>query len=427
MKIHHYGYGSVTPQGLHGVTRQPQKTQGLTTSASAVQQTRDAFMPGIGATASLAAASASPAFYSGGVSPLQSRPLDVLGGALLSSARQTGLRSNLSQFQTQLITAILEVALREMVTQLTNYLRGGGQGPGGGSNPYEGGGAGGGTTGTTGISTGVSYQNMTTEQRNAASGMSEHQRAILHLWGIQMGSAGHQDGGVLLNVLNNPEKFKPAEVALARELAAREQALYGGITGKSLDNEFFGLYQTLTGKDISQRYGNAPIRYAQGPVNMDNRLTGGNGLSQFENEVLQLWGHSPLFTGGKIDGSIINYALNSNNRMEVNLNPEHLKMLRDADMASDGVFNGDSLENAMVDVLDRVYLGAPSATPQRTMNDALEEASLRRLGLLPPPKQSAPSTPIGSIGMGQPGRTGGSCPFIGQRPTQTSSPYQAAA
>ncbi len=269
--------------------------------------------------------------------------------------------------------------------------------------------------GVGGISTGVSYQSLSNAERNVASGMDEHQRAVLHLWGIQMGAAGHQDGGVLLNVLNNPSGFKPAEVELAKELAAREQAMYGGITGKSLDQAFFGLYQQLTGKDISQRYGNAPVRFAQGPVNMDNRLTGANGLNQFENEVLQLWGHSPLFNGGKIDGSILGYAMNSNNRMEVNLNQQDLQALWDADLASDGVINGDSLENAMVDVLDRVYLGAPSASVQRTMNDALEEASLRRQGVLPPSDRPAASAAsIDAIAASQARRTGGSCPFISQ-------------
>jgi hypothetical protein len=246
--------------------------------------------------------------------------------------------------------------------------------------------------------------------------MDERQRAVLHLWGIQMGAGGRQDGGVLLNVLNNPGQFKPAEVALAKEVAAKEQELYGGITGKSLDQEFFGLYQNLTGKDISQRYGNAPIRYAQGPVDMNNRLTGANGLNNFENEVLQLWGHSPLFNGGKIDGSILDYAMNSNNRMEVNLNSQTLQALKQADMASDGVLNGDSLDNAMFDVLDRVYLGAPSASVQRTMNDALEEASLRRQGALPPSTRPSAAESLDAIAAAQARRPGGACPFASQPP-----------
>ncbi len=303
----------------------------------------------------------------------------------------------------------------------------GGYGTGGGTQ------GGYGTPGTPGTPTGprppggaidpnLNYQSLNSEQRTQLSGMNERERAALHLWGIQMGSAGKQDGGVLLNVMNNPEQFKPAEVALAKELIAKDQAQYGGVTGKALDQEYFGLYQKLTGKDISQRYGNAPVNFAQGPVNMGNRQTGANGLNNFENEVLQLWGHSPLLSGGKIDGSILAYSMNSPNKMEVNLNQADLKGLFDADMASDGVLNGDSLENAMVDVMDRVYLGAPSANMNKTMNDALEQAAQRRDGLLPPPDRAAADlTKLQGGGMDAISQLhgkkvgGGNCPFLGKQ------------
>lgn len=233
------------------------------------------------------------------------------------------------------------------------------------------------------INTNIDYKSLSTQQRNQLSGMNEEQRAALHLWGIQMGSAGKQDGGVLLNVLNHPEQFKPAEVALARKLAAQDQAQYGGITGKSLDRAFFGLYQQITGKDISARYGNSPVNFATGEVNMANRQSGQNGLSQYENEVLQLWGHSPLFTGGRVDGAILEYAMNSNNTLEANLNKGDLQTLLNADKA-DGVVNGNSLENTFINTLDHIYNGGPAATQQRTMDEALAEAAKRRAGLLPP-------------------------------------------
>jgi hypothetical protein len=391
------------------------------------------------ASAGLVAAAGSGA-RGGGPNPLQSRPMEVLGGALLASMDQEGLRSDLLRLQAQIVTAILQEVVRQLqnvVKQLGGGASAGGGGYGGvgsgnagnggggyggvgnGGGGYGGSGNGGGGYGGVGnagggIPLGTRYQDLSAAERTRMSGMDDRQRGILHLWGIQMGSAGKQDGGVLLNVLNNPENFKPAEVALARELAAKEKAMYGGITGKSLDAEFFKLYQGLTGKDISQRYANAPINYAQGPINLDNRKTGANGLTQFENEVLQLWGHSPLYTGGKIDGSILHYALNSSNRMEVNLNPDDLRALYNADLASDGVLNGDSLENAMLDVMDRVYLGAPSATVDRTMNDALQEAALRRQGLLPPPTRPAAKPVEGPAPIlpNQGPRTGGSCPFF---------------
>jgi hypothetical protein len=246
--------------------------------------------------------------------------------------------------------------------------------------------------------------------------MNDRERAALHLWGIQMGAAGKQDGGVLMNVLNNPESFKPAEVALAKELAAKDQAQFGGITGKSLDQEFFGVYGKLTGKDISQRYANSPVNFAQGPVNMANRQTGANGLNNFENEVLQLWGHSPLLSGGKIDGSILEYSMNSQNAMEVNLNKSDLQKLLDADKASDGVVNGDSLEKSMLDVMDRVYNGGPSANVDKTMNDALSEGSQRAQGLLPPSDRPAAQS-LDQLAALHAGKKvgGGSCPFLSQQ------------
>jgi len=57
---------------------------------------------------------------------------------------------------------------------------------------------------------------------------------------------------------------------------------------------------------------------------------GAGGFTLPANEVLQLWGHSPLFNNGKIDGNIIDYSLNSPNRLEVNLNQADLKKLKDA-------------------------------------------------------------------------------------------------
>lgn len=234
------------------------------------------------------------------------------------------------------------------------------------------------------IGTNLDYKTLNTQQRNQLSAMTEDERAALHLWGIQMGSSGKQDGGVLLNVINHPEQFKPAEVALAKRLAAQDQAGYGGITGKSLDEAFFGLYQKITGKDISQRYASSPVHFATGEVNLANRQSGKNGLSQYENEVLQLWGHNPLFSGGKIDGSILEYALNSKNTLEANLDKSDLQTLLNADQTSDGVVNGDSLEKTFIATLDHVYNGGAAATQQRTMQDALAEANQRRAGLLAP-------------------------------------------
>jgi len=293
---------------------------------------------------------------------------------------------------------------------------------GGGLNPVGGAGVGGGVgpigggQNAQGLNPNVNYQTLNNQQRNQMSGMTEDQRAALHLWGIQMGSAGHQDGGVYMNVLQNPSQFKPAEVALVQRLAAQEQAQFGGFTGKLLDQAFFGVYQQLTGKDVSQRYASSPINFAQGPVNMANRQTGQNGLSNFENSVMQLWGHNPLLSGGKIDGSILAYSLNSPFAMEANLNRNDLLALQQMDLASDGVMNGDSLEKNFIEVMDKMYMGDAGASVQGGMNAAFQEAADRRQGLLPPP---APETqgisPQSLQAMNnaiQQGKGASACPFL---------------
>ncbi len=228
---------------------------------------------------------------------------------------------------------------------------------------------------TNNVDPATNYRELSLEQRQSLSGLSDRERGILHLWGIQMTSGGKQDGGIYLNVMANPDQFQAAEVELARELAARDHAQYGGVTGKALDQEFFGVYQKVTGQDISQRYGNSPVNFAQGPVNMDNRLTGNNGMSGFENAVIRLWGHDPLFNGGKIDGSVLSYTLDSPNALDAGLNKADVQALLTADLSSDGLRNGDSLEGAFAGVLDKLYLGGPGTSAQAVLSAAEQKAS----------------------------------------------------
>lgn len=261
------------------------------------------------------------------------------------------------------------------------------------------------------IPTELDYRDLDIEERRDISGLSDRERAVLHLWGIQMTSEGAQDGGVLLNVEDHPEQFQAAEVELARELRERDLATHGGVTGKSLDEAFFALYEDMTGEDIQDRYADAPIRFADGPIDMSRRLTGDNGLTGFENQVLQLWGHAPLFNQGQIDGNIVDYALNSEHALEANLVRSDLEALRTADLASDGVLNGDSLENAFVDTLDRLYLGGPGASAEKTLSDAFEEAGQRRDGL-PPLADDGAVDETNSVSPPRPGQGGGHCPFL---------------
>jgi hypothetical protein len=265
------------------------------------------------------------------------------------------------------------------------------------------------------IPTSIDYRTLNKEERREQSGLSDRDRAVLHLWGIQMTSKGSQDGGVLLNVRENPNQFQEAEVKLASELRSRDQQAHGGVTGRSLDQEFFGLYERMTGDDISEKYQAAPVQFAKGPVDMNARLTGANGLSKFENQVLQLWGHSPLFNGGRIDGNILDYALDSKNTLEANLVRSDVEALKEADLRSDGVLDGDSLENAFLDTLDHLYLGGPEASVERTMNDALEEAARRRDGLLPAVEPRT-ATRAYAVDARRNGAIGGRCPFLSGAP-----------
>ncbi len=213
------------------------------------------------------------------------------------------------------------------------------------------------------------FSDLNNNQRTQVSGLNDTQRGIMHLWGIQVTSAGKNNGGVYFNVLNNPEQFKPAEVALVRDLYQKEMAMFGGVTGKLLDQQFFGLYQDMTGKDLSQRYGNTPVEFATGPVNMDNRTNGQNGLGAFDNAVLRLWGHDTL-DNGLNDGSVVEFTLGSNMAFDRDLAQGDLQALLAADIADNGRRDGTALEGAFLDSLDRIYLGGPGANADQTLNRA---------------------------------------------------------
>src|SRR5262249_41408206 len=79
--------------------------------------------------------------------------------------------------------------------------------------------------------------------------------------------------------------------------------------------------------------------------------------------------------------------------------------------------------------LDRIYLGGPDASADRTINEAFQEAALRRAGLLPPPKAGLGS--LNPLALNSSSRGVGSCPFLaqqalGQGGSQASSGYGAS-
>ncbi|MFA5504875.1 MAG: hypothetical protein WC314_21355 [Vulcanimicrobiota bacterium] len=230
-----------------------------------------------------------------------------------------------------------------------------------------------------GVNTNLDYTKLNKAERGNLTGLNDTGRAVLHLWGIQVTSEGKNNGGIYFNVLNNPDNFQPAEVELVRNLYNQEMAMFGGVTGKLLDQHFFGVYKDMTGKDVSQRYGNRPLEFAQGPVNMDNRLTGNNGLSSFDNTVIRLWGHDTL-DNGVMDGSVTEYTLGSQFALDKvdgsngSINRREVEILLAADLA-DGRRDGNALEDSFIDSLDRIYFGGPGANAQTTANRAGLNAS----------------------------------------------------
>ena len=220
----------------------------------------------------------------------------------------------------------------------------------------------------------MDFTKLNKTERTNVSGLNDRGRAALHLWGIQMASGGKNDGGVYFNVLNNPENFQPAEVQLVREMYNQEMAMFGGVTGRLLDQHFFGVHKQLTGEDLSARYANRPIQFAQGPVNMDNRLTGNNGLNSYENTVLRLYGHDSLDNGVQ-DGSVTEFTLSSQFALDKtdgsrgSISRQEVQTLLAADLA-DGVRDGNALNTAFMDTLDKLYLGGPGASQQKTMAQA---------------------------------------------------------
>ena len=270
-----------------------------------------------------------------------------------------------------------------------------------------------------GVNNNLDFTKLSKNERTNLSGLNDT-GAVMHLWGIQVTSEGKNNGGIYFNVLQNPDNFQPAEVELVKNLYNQEMAMFGGVTGKLLDQHFFGVYQQQTGKDISQRYGNRPLEYAQGPVNMDNRLTANNGLTSMDNTVIRLWGHDSL-DNGAMDGSVAEFTLNSQFALDKidgskgALNQREVEILLAADLA-DGRRDGSSIESSFIDTLDRIYFGGPGANAQVTAN----RAGLNSQGVdniisqwrQNPPPGIPPGVDITNI------QNIGKCPVLGQAVTQ---------
>ncbi len=337
----------------------------------------------------------------------------------------SGAVPNAPQYQTA-INMVRSGALDQLVNNFNNGIRtsgpvqippttaaaggagaaGGVAGGAGGTAANVAGGAGGaaggvgvpaaGSAATPDVNKNVNFGSLSTQERSQI-GLNDRDRAILHLWGRQVISRGVQDGGIYSNIIDqngNGISGTAAEQQLVRELRAQDQAQFGGDTGKALDREFFALQQRInpnTDPAKIQQYLNAPVRFSQGPVNITSdvaTLERQAGLSKFDQAALRLWGHEPLFNSGKIDGSILAYTIGNANSLDsagrVNSQgqlsqtgsniDDDARVLLEADLASDGIRNGDSLESAFGSVLDKIYLGGPGASAQQTQQVAQQRA-----------------------------------------------------
>lgn len=214
---------------------------------------------------------------------------------------------------------------------------------------------------------GTSGTEITKAERTDVSKLNDDQRAVLHLWGRQVAAGGKNDGGIYFNVLQHPEQFSDAEVNLVRNAYNKEMQEYGGVTGKELDKQFFGLMEGMTGENVAAKFGNSPVSYAKGPVDMSIDATKKNGLGDFSNAVLRLWGHDRL-DDGQNDGSILQFSID-NGGFDGDLNKDDLKALLAADGA-DGKVDGSSLASSFMGVLNQVYAGGPQVTAQNTLQQA---------------------------------------------------------
>ncbi len=211
---------------------------------------------------------------------------------------------------------------------------------------------------------------ISTQERTDISQLTDEGRAVLHLWGRQITAEGEQNGSIYFNVLNDTEgKFTQAEHQLVQRLYNQEMQQYGGVTGKALDQNFFGLMGQMTGEDLSGKYANSPVHFSDGqPVDLSSQALQKNGLGDFANGVLRLWGHDRL-DDGKNDGSILQFTMQNGNAFDKDLDPNIVQGLLAADGA-DGTVDGSSLAQAFSQTLDQVYLGAQGGSVNQTLASA---------------------------------------------------------
>ena len=214
----------------------------------------------------------------------------------------------------------------------------------------------------------IDFSTLSKAERSSM-GLSDRERAVVHLWGRQMMSAGEQDGGIYTNVLgadgSGADWGNKDEVALIQELRAQEQERFGADTGWLLDEAYFDIMKDKTGVDMSERYADRPVRNSKGPVNITNdikTLEERTGISGFEQGVIRLMGHDALMDG-EFDGSVLEFTVGNANSLDsskhsggiTNTIDGTAEALLAEDKSDDGQVNGSSILNQTINTLDRLY------------------------------------------------------------------------
>lgn len=194
-------------------------------------------------------------------------------------------------------------------------------------------------------------------------GLTDTDRAILHLWGRQMNERGKQNGDVYLN-----GGFTPKETELIKVWKEQEMKEFGHINGSKLDEAFFDLNDRMEGLapgTTASQYAGRQLHQSSGQkINLENSLTTNaqnGGLSAYEQGVLRLWGHQPLYSNGVVDGSILGYTIGNEKALDSNTNSvgngvdNVARSLLEADFMTDGTRNGDTLRGSFDDVMDKLY------------------------------------------------------------------------
>jgi hypothetical protein len=126
--------------------------------------------------------------------------------------------------------------------------------------------------------------------------------------------------------------------------------------------------------------GNQRALFPQGAGSVDsdqwiNAISSQSGLNNFEQSVLRMWGHDPLFSDGKITGRVFAMTLvNPNSLDKGNINKQNAESLLKADMVDDGQNNGSVFVSSFSDVLMKLYFGAEGTNANKVQNQAVSTA-----------------------------------------------------